>query len=157
VPYGLPCLMPISTPLQPSHPSFSKMEDRKRSAGDDLAPPTKRQAINGKASADSDLPWAGEIEVCLCRRYSTSNPFSQIENSLILSSFNVYMDLDLYTTCILRCMIYRSSANTQPAVHSMLHRLQICCHQHRTTSSSSPSHTRFLISMIVRLHSGILC
>lgn len=38
------------------------MEDRKRSAGDDLAPPTKRQAVNGKASADSDLPYSGEVE-----------------------------------------------------------------------------------------------
>ncbi|KAH8794180.1 BRE1 E3 ubiquitin ligase-domain-containing protein [Hyaloscypha finlandica] len=38
------------------------MEDRKRSAGDDLAPPTKRQAVNGKASADADLPWASDLE-----------------------------------------------------------------------------------------------
>jgi len=40
------------------------MEDRKRSAGDDLAPPTKRQAVNGKASADSDMPWKDDLEVC---------------------------------------------------------------------------------------------
>ncbi|KAE8446683.1 hypothetical protein EG329_011727 [Mollisiaceae sp. DMI_Dod_QoI] len=38
------------------------MEDRKRSAGDDLAPPTKRQAVNGKTSTDSDLSWSGELE-----------------------------------------------------------------------------------------------
>ncbi|KAH6681727.1 BRE1 E3 ubiquitin ligase-domain-containing protein [Halenospora varia] len=38
------------------------MEDRKRSAGDDLAPPTKRQAVNGKASADSDMPWSSDLE-----------------------------------------------------------------------------------------------
>ncbi|PMD36953.1 BRE1-domain-containing protein [Hyaloscypha variabilis F] len=38
------------------------MEDRKRSAGDDLAPPTKRQAVNGKASADADMPWASDLE-----------------------------------------------------------------------------------------------
>ncbi|KAF4621535.1 hypothetical protein G7Y89_g14537 [Cudoniella acicularis] len=38
------------------------MEDRKRSAGDDLAPPTKRQAVNGKVSAESDMPWASELE-----------------------------------------------------------------------------------------------
>jgi hypothetical protein len=67
VPSGLPSLMTISTPLHPSHPSFIKMEDRKRSAGDDLAPPTKRQAVNGKASADADLPWASDLEVCYCR------------------------------------------------------------------------------------------
>ncbi|KAK0124646.1 E3 ubiquitin-protein ligase bre1, variant 2 [Cadophora gregata] len=54
--------MPISTPLAPSHPSFIKMEDRKRSAGEDLAPPTKRQAVNGKASADADMPWAADLE-----------------------------------------------------------------------------------------------
>ncbi|PQE13059.1 e3 ubiquitin- ligase bre1 protein [Rutstroemia sp. NJR-2017a BBW] len=53
----------------PSLPSFIKMEDRKRSAGqstDDLAPPTKRQAINGgsKTSADSEntAPWSEDIE-----------------------------------------------------------------------------------------------
>jgi hypothetical protein len=68
VPSGPPSLMTISTPLQPSHPSFIKMEDRKRSAGDDLAPPTKRQAVNGKASADADLPWASDLEVCYCHR-----------------------------------------------------------------------------------------
>ena len=66
VPAGAPSLMTISTPLQSSHPSFIKMEDRKRSAGDDLAPPTKRQAVNGKASADSDMPWAADLEVCHC-------------------------------------------------------------------------------------------
>ncbi|CAL3964665.1 unnamed protein product, partial [Diplocarpon coronariae] len=38
------------------------MEDRKRSAGDDLAPPTKRQAVNGKASVDADMPWASDLE-----------------------------------------------------------------------------------------------
>lgn len=55
------------------------MEDRKRSAGDDLAPPSKRQqAMNGKASANDDLPWSGEIEVCLRRHNLTANdPFLQ--------------------------------------------------------------------------------
>ncbi|RFU26431.1 hypothetical protein B7463_g9914, partial [Scytalidium lignicola] len=43
------------------------MEDRKRSAGhgaDDLAPPTKRQAVNGssKSSADNDMPWKDDLE-----------------------------------------------------------------------------------------------
>ncbi|EPE35412.1 RING/U-box [Glarea lozoyensis ATCC 20868] len=38
------------------------MEDRKRSAGDDLAPPNKRQATNGKASADADMPWSSDLE-----------------------------------------------------------------------------------------------
>lgn len=45
------------------------MDDRKRSATqsvDDLAPPTKRQAVNGgsKSSADS-LPWNEDLEVSL--------------------------------------------------------------------------------------------
>ncbi|RDW78399.1 hypothetical protein BP5796_06251 [Coleophoma crateriformis] len=43
------------------------MEDRKRSAGqsaDDIAPPTKRQALNGgnKASIDADMPWKDDLE-----------------------------------------------------------------------------------------------
>ncbi|KAI9746325.1 MAG: E3 ubiquitin-protein ligase bre1 [Claussenomyces sp. TS43310] len=43
------------------------MEDRKRPAGqnvDELAPPTKRQAVNGsgKASADADMPWKEDLE-----------------------------------------------------------------------------------------------
>ncbi|CAG8949439.1 hypothetical protein HYFRA_00005068 [Hymenoscyphus fraxineus] len=54
--------MPSPVTIPSSHPSFSKMEDRKRAAGDDLAPPTKRQAVNGKASADADMPWAGDLE-----------------------------------------------------------------------------------------------
>ncbi|KAH8602353.1 BRE1 E3 ubiquitin ligase-domain-containing protein [Bisporella sp. PMI_857] len=41
------------------------MEDRKRSAAqDDLAPPTKRQAVNGSRNreADADMPWAQDLE-----------------------------------------------------------------------------------------------
>lgn len=63
-------MTPVAASI-PSLPSFIKMEDRKRAAGqsaDDLAPPTKRQAVNGagKASADSDntAPWSEDIEVC---------------------------------------------------------------------------------------------
>jgi len=53
------------------------MEDRKRSAGqsaDDLAPPTKRQAVNGgsKASADADMPWKDDLEVSVTRQPSIS-------------------------------------------------------------------------------------
>ncbi|TVY60834.1 E3 ubiquitin-protein ligase BRE1 [Lachnellula suecica] len=56
--------MPSPVAIHSSHPAFNvKMEDRKRSAGDDLAPPTKRQAVNGsKASADADMPWASDLE-----------------------------------------------------------------------------------------------
>jgi hypothetical protein len=86
VPSGPPSLMTISTPLQPSHPSFIKMEDRKRSAGDDLAPPTKRQAVNGKASADADLPWASDLEVCHCRHRRFSCPSAQDPPKFIHSS-----------------------------------------------------------------------
>src|ERR1700712_3593246 len=71
LPAGSLCLMTISTPLQSSHPSFSKMEDRKRSAGDDLAPPTKRQAVNGKSSVDADMPWSNDLEVCRCRLWTS--------------------------------------------------------------------------------------
>ena len=69
--------MPSPVSVQASHPSsFIKMEDRKRSAGDDLAPPTKRQAVNGK-SIDSDMPWKDDLEV-RCHLVETS--------TLILSS-----------------------------------------------------------------------
>jgi hypothetical protein len=52
------------------------MEDRKRSAAqDDFAPPTKRQAVNGsKTSADSDLPWAKDLEVSQCHTTSKHIP-----------------------------------------------------------------------------------
>lgn len=88
VPAGPPCLMPISTPLAPSHPSFIKMEDRKRSAGEDLAPPTKRQAVNGKASADADMPWSSDLEVCRSR-YGFTSPFHQPRPRPIQSSSSV--------------------------------------------------------------------
>lgn len=62
-------------------PTLVKMEDRKRSAGhsiEDIAPPTKRQAINGssKASAESDMPWKDFIEVsslATTERFPSSN------------------------------------------------------------------------------------
>ncbi len=54
--------------VSPLPPAIIKMEDRKRPAGqsvEDLAPPTKRQAVNGstKASADADMPWKEDLEV----------------------------------------------------------------------------------------------
>lgn len=46
-----------------AHVPLVKMDDRKRS-GEDLAPPSKRQAVNGKStSADSDMPWSADLEV----------------------------------------------------------------------------------------------
>src|SRR5277367_5967862 len=61
----------VSSTVAPFSPPL-KMEDRKRSAAqsvDDLAPPTKRQAVNGasKTSADSDLPWKDDLEVSVTR------------------------------------------------------------------------------------------
>jgi hypothetical protein len=82
VPTGLHSLMTISTPRQPSHPSPSlkKMEDRKRSAGEDLAPPTtKRQNVNGKNAADADMPWSSDLEVCQGQRHPTCDQFHQSE------------------------------------------------------------------------------
>jgi hypothetical protein len=63
---------PAAIPLPPT---ISKMEDRKRAAGqsvDELAPPTKRQAVNGgsKVSADADMPWKDDLEVSFIRRSS---------------------------------------------------------------------------------------
>lgn len=63
-------MTPVATPAASLPSSFIKMEDRKRSAGhgaDDLAPPTKRQAVNGgsKSSADNDMPWKDDLEVSL--------------------------------------------------------------------------------------------
>lgn len=81
----LPSLMPSPVTLQASsHPSFNvKMEDRKRAAaGDDLAPPTKRQAVNGsKASADADMPWAVDLEVCTYRLILLSTATCQHETT----------------------------------------------------------------------------
>jgi hypothetical protein len=128
VPSGPPSLMTISTPLQPSHPSFIKMEDRKRSAGDDLAPPTKRQAVNGKASADADMPWASDLEVCHCRhRYSNIHH----HKTPWLHPFLPSARFQRHAPCVSLCTIYRAGANAQLAVRSMLHSLQ-----------SSPSYLR---------------
>ena len=65
-------MSPVAAPAA-SHPSFIKMEERKRSAAqDDLAPPPKRHAVNGsKNSADADMPWAKDLEVSPC--HTTSN------------------------------------------------------------------------------------
>jgi E3 ubiquitin-protein ligase BRE1 len=114
--------MTISTPLQPSHPSFIKMEDRKRSAGDDLAPPTKRQAVNGKASADADMPWASDLEVCHCHRHRCHH-IHQHETSWIHPSL-LSARYQRHTPCISLCMIYWAGANAQLAVRSMLLSLQ---------------------------------
>lgn len=79
----------------PSLPSFIKMEDRKRAAGqstDDLAPPTKRQAINGagKAAADSDntAPWSEDIEVS--SQSHGLSPLARVFSINILLDFLTY-------------------------------------------------------------------
>lgn len=55
-------LMRIAIPFSTHHPVI-KMEDRKRAAGDEIAPPIKRQAFSGKNSGhDSDIPWANDLE-----------------------------------------------------------------------------------------------
>jgi hypothetical protein len=69
--------MKVASPVAPiASSTISKMEDRKRPASqsvEDLAPSTKRQAVNGatKASADSDMPWKDDLEVSVTR-----SPFS---------------------------------------------------------------------------------
>jgi hypothetical protein len=57
---------------------FVKMDDRKRS-GEELAPPSKRQAVNGKsASADADMPWSADLEVS-SGRHTTLYPSHRID------------------------------------------------------------------------------
>jgi E3 ubiquitin-protein ligase BRE1 len=58
----------VAATVGPLPATIIKMEDRKRAAGqsvDDLAPPTKRQAMNGgsKVSVDADMPWKDDLEV----------------------------------------------------------------------------------------------
>lgn len=65
----------IASTVAPLPSTIIKMEDRKRAAGqsvDDLAPPTKRQAVNGtsKVSADADMPWKDDLEVSVTRPLS---------------------------------------------------------------------------------------
>lgn len=62
-------------------PALIKMEERKRSAQsvDELAPPSKRQAMNGsnKSSAD-DMPWKDDLEV---RRYANAKPLARVSET----------------------------------------------------------------------------
>jgi len=60
----------VASAVAPLPSTIIKMEDRKRSAAhnvDDLAPPTKRQAVNGstKSAIYADLPWNDELEVSI--------------------------------------------------------------------------------------------
>lgn len=66
------------------------MEDRKRPAAhsnDDMAPPTKRQAVNGtsKAHPDADMPWKDDLEVRFLLSYLF--PTEKISISPVLSYF----------------------------------------------------------------------
>jgi hypothetical protein len=94
------------------------MEDRKRSAAqDDLAPPTKRQAVNGgKNSADSDLPWAKDLEVSPCHTTSIKTYPSTIEPQ---QDFTVFAIFQLYQ--ISKCFFVMSvaGANRQLTVDCM--------------------------------------
>lgn len=56
-----------------AHVPLVKMDDRKRS-GEDLAPPSKRQAVNGKStSADADMPWSADLEVSSLSSYGITS------------------------------------------------------------------------------------
>jgi hypothetical protein len=113
-------MSPVATPAV-SQPSFIKMEDRKRSAAqDDFAPPTKRQAVNGsKTSADSDLPWAKDLEVSQC--HTTSKHIPSFSPSFIKSSFQAPSLLDDRIARISRCFstISMAGANAQLTIDSM--------------------------------------
>jgi hypothetical protein len=137
VPSGPPSLMTISTPLQPSHPSFIKMEDRKRSAGDDLAPPTKRQAVNGKASADTDLPWASDLEVC---HYRHRLSHVHKHKTPWIRPFLPSATYQRHPPYVPPCMIYWAGANAQLAVRSMLHSLQASTSYLRTFPPIPPTY-----------------
>lgn len=112
-------MSPVATPAV-FQPSFIKMEDRKRSAAqDDFAPPTKRQAVNGsKSSADSDLPWAKDLEVSHSHTTSMHIPSASV-SSIKLS----FQTLALYdrTARITGCSstISVAGANAQLAIGSM--------------------------------------
>ena len=96
------------------------MEDRKRSAGqsaDDLAPPTKRQAVNGssRASADADMPWKDDLEVSDTRHPDTYCLHEiYLQFVFPLSSQN----LILSGVRLLLSTIYVAGANAQLAVDS---------------------------------------
>lgn len=63
------------SPVDSLPSTINMMEDRKRPAAqsnDELAPPTKRQAMNGtsKANTDQDMPWKDDLEVRVTRPHS---------------------------------------------------------------------------------------
>jgi hypothetical protein len=69
----------VAAPVGPLPATIIKMEDRKRAAGqsvDELAPPTKRQAMNGgsKVSVDADMPWKDDLEVSSVNLSCTHDP-----------------------------------------------------------------------------------
>jgi hypothetical protein len=109
-------MSPVAAPAA-SHPSFIKMEERKRSAAqDDLAPPPKRHAVNGsKNSADADMPWAKDLEVHVTRHQiypvTLNTPYQSFLTRLILQ-------LCAISGCYI--VISMAVANAQLDVSSML-------------------------------------
>lgn len=111
------------SPVNSLPSTITKMEDRKRPASqsnDELAPPSKRQAVNGtgKAHADQDMPWKDDLEVRVTRP-----PFLFMVAKTLFHSRCPFRKGNQFDVCFgLRCaalyMIYVDGANARLAVHS---------------------------------------
>jgi E3 ubiquitin-protein ligase BRE1 len=106
----------VSSTVAPFSPPL-KMEDRKRSAAqsvDDLAPPTKRQAVNGasKTSADSDMPWKDDLEVSC---HTTSPLLSYLQTSLSLYTFLGLKPQIARMYCLRLLQYFTAASSARPA------------------------------------------
>lgn len=85
-----------------AHVPLVKMDERKRS-GEELAPPSKRQAVNGKtASADADMPWSADLEVRCCR-LAALHPSHHADLLPVLSIINLSIRSVGRSSCLTYC------------------------------------------------------
>lgn len=112
--------MPVAALSTSSHVAIlSKMEDRKRSATqDDLAPPTKRQAVNGSRSrdADSDMPWARDLEVCYQRIRLQPVNYRYTQTWLLLAGSPFCQLIALLSWLLLLGANARLASNSMPSL-----------------------------------------
>ncbi|KAI0377830.1 hypothetical protein F5Y04DRAFT_263352 [Hypomontagnella monticulosa] len=124
--------MPLSTsPTTAPLSTRVKMEDRKRpaiSSTDDIAPPSKRQAVNGssKSKDDTDVKEEAWIEVSVI--VTTYSPRINVIGRTVVSNALSSSTLDDFTLARdLRSLCFKLSSGH--STHHLSTDARLCCHQ----------------------------
>jgi hypothetical protein len=143
-------LMPVATtPSAPTGPSTaSKMEDRKRpavSSTDDLAPPSKRVAVNGSKTKDESVEMKEEGWIEVRSVFTPLPPFDRCSRAISRPS-QICAGFDL-RRLLFSCLAYLYDLTDARQIAPQFvrgARVAVKCHSSQLQSRHSPRSTAFM-------------